>query len=457
MPNWTNSSPPTAKPATDGGGAISTDFDLTTFRRRSPIIPAASSHGEVHLPPQSDDSERPSTLPQEELNPLLNPTLGRNLGRWAEVYFTSTPEKRDEAVQQLIRELNENPAQDEAAGSQPVRRPSPQEMKPQGSPIADGKVRGATCFWCGYINRPRHKFCGRCGEPLTLPDADLPGIEQRRGPAPVSETDHRRIETLDSAARMFPSLQPAASSNARTFPPRQSRDFDVSTETPFRGRFRVTARRPLPLWFVALLVVVVVVSAYVGWRGGSSRIASRNAAQATQPAATRSPISTTDSATTDSARTDSATTSSATSGSSINPIPNPTAGPKTEPPASLATSIAATGKPVPSVAAPTNAAVTPDPSPGVTGKGAAELALAQEFLIGANGKQPNKSMAVQWLWKAVRKENVEATVLLSDLYLRGDGVPKSCDQARLLLDAAAIKGRKDAAEQLRNLAAFGCE
>jgi TPR repeat protein len=109
------------------------------------------------------------------------------------------------------------------------------------------------------------------------------------------------------------------------------------------------------------------------------------------------------------------------------------------------------------VAAPTNAAVTPDPSPGVTGKGAAELALAQEFLIGANGKQPNKSMAVQWLWKAVRKENVEATVLLSDLYLRGDGVPKSCDQARLLLDAAAIKGRKDAAEQLRNLAAFGCE
>jgi hypothetical protein len=43
------------------------------------------------------------------------------------------------------------------------------------------------------------------------------------------------------------------------------------------------------------------------------------------------------------------------------------------------------------------------------------------------------------------------------LYLRGDGVPKNCDQARLLLDAAARKGGTAAAERLRNLQAFGCE
>jgi len=57
----------------------------------------------------------------------------------------------------------------------------------------------------------------------------------------------------------------------------------------------------------------------------------------------------------------------------------------------------------------------------------------------------------------VGKGNLSATVTLSDLYLRGDGVPKSCDQARLLLDAAARKGGTAAANRLRNLQAFGCE
>ena len=40
-------------------------------------------------------------------------------------------------------------------------------------------------------------------------------------------------------------------------------------------------------------------------------------------------------------------------------------------------------------------------------------------------------------------ENTRANVLLADLFLLGDGVPKSCDQARLLLVAAAKKGRPE--------------
>jgi len=56
----------------------------------------------------------------------------------------------------------------------------------------------------------------------------------------------------------------------------------------------------------------------------------------------------------------------------------------------------------------------------------------------------------------VGKGNVAATISLSVLYLRGDGVTKSCDQARLLLDAAARKGGRAAGERLRNLQAFGC-
>jgi TPR repeat protein len=78
-------------------------------------------------------------------------------------------------------------------------------------------------------------------------------------------------------------------------------------------------------------------------------------------------------------------------------------------------------------------------------------------LSGNHGMTRDSREAAQWLWKAVGKGNLAATMALSDLYLRGDGVPKNCDQARLLLDAAARKGGTTAAQRLRNLQAFGCE
>src|SRR5439155_26592225 len=45
------------------------------------------------------------SLRTSDLNPLINPVLGRNLGRWARVYFMSLPAQRDEAVGELLREL----------------------------------------------------------------------------------------------------------------------------------------------------------------------------------------------------------------------------------------------------------------------------------------------------------------------------------------------------------------
>ena len=83
--------------------------------------------------------------------------------------------------------------------------------------------------------------------------------------------------------------------------------------------------------------------------------------------------------------------------------------------------------------------------------------MAEKYLNGAPGTPRDSAEAAQWLWKAVGKRNLEATLALSDLYVRGDGVPKSCDQARLLLDAAARKGAKAAAQRLRNLPASGCQ
>jgi hypothetical protein len=89
--------------------------------------------------------------------------------------------------------------------------------------------------------------------------------------------------------------------------------------------------------------------------------------------------------------------------------------------------------------------------------GAAELGMAQKFLNPPPGVARDSGEAAVWLWKAVAKKNLAATMLLSDLFLRGDGVPKSCDQARYLLDAAARRGEKAAAARLRNLQAFGCQ
>jgi len=61
----------------------------------------------------TEDSENPDQLPRPELNPMLNPLLGQNLGRWAEVYFTSAPEDRDRAVEDLLKELETHQAEAE--------------------------------------------------------------------------------------------------------------------------------------------------------------------------------------------------------------------------------------------------------------------------------------------------------------------------------------------------------
>ena len=95
--------------------------------------------------------------------------------------------------------------------------------------------------------------------------------------------------------------------------------------------------------------------------------------------------------------------------------------------------------------------------PGTGGDGSDELAVAQGYLNGRHGAPRDSTEAVRWLWRSVAKQNATATLLLSDFYLRGDGVSKSCDQARLLLDAAARKGKAAAGERLRNLQAFGCQ
>ncbi len=61
------------------------------------------------------------------------------------------------------------------------------------------------------------------------------------------------------------------------------------------------------------------------------------------------------------------------------------------------------------------------------------------------------------LWASVKKGHVPAEVTLADLYRRGEGVEKNCDQARVLLVAASKKGSIEARQMLEQIAERGCQ
>ena len=68
----------------------------------------------------------------------------------------------------------------------------------------------------------------------------------------------------------------------------------------------------------------------------------------------------------------------------------------------------------------------------------------------------DRSAEVTRLWSAVASGNASAEVDLARLYLRGDGVPQNCEQAKVLLSAAAKGGSIDARQELKKLRASDC-
>jgi hypothetical protein len=93
--------------------------------------------------------------------------------------------------------------------------------------------------------------------------------------------------------------------------------------------------------------------------------------------------------------------------------------------------------------------------PKVADSGDAELATAERYLREKTGPG-SSAAAANSLWAAVKKGNVSAEIALADLYARGDGVTKNCDQARVLLRAAAEKGSSMASQQLAQMIRTGC-
>jgi hypothetical protein len=89
-------------------------------------------------------------------------------------------------------------------------------------------------------------------------------------------------------------------------------------------------------------------------------------------------------------------------------------------------------------------------------QGQAEYQQAVHIL---QGKYPSYSQAeaVRLLWAAVEKRNPNAELMLADMYWHGKGLPRNCDQTRILLTAASRKGSAEAQRKLQEFQQQGCE
>lgn len=423
------------------------------------------------MPSQTDHSDGAGTLPSPELNPLLNPLLGQNMGRWAEVYFTSPPEKREQAVLELLRELQgENPQHDAsnaAPASSDLERSAAQPAIAAAPSFAEAQPAGVRCHRCGRENPASHRFCGICGIALAeqpsatgihvadLHVADL-HVEDPHVDGPIEDRpiEDRRIEDWPIEDRLqdrpAPSAgavyEPALLANElslfRSARDTDSRD-DIFSDPPASRSYRV---------YVGIaLATVIFALAYMAWRSSQTTSGNSHAAsQAPNAAATTLPAPA--SASPSTSKADAPEQPAASNQAAGVPSPDAAAAPASED-ATPKSGRDTTAKAAP----PSTLATEKNPTAeSLAGNGAEELAVAQRYLSGSNGEPRNSVEAAKWLWKAMAKHNGSASVLLADLYLKGDGVPKNCDQARILLDSAALRGTKDAGERLRHLQAFGC-
>jgi len=81
---------------------------------------------------------------------------------------------------------------------------------------------------------------------------------------------------------------------------------------------------------------------------------------------------------------------------------------------------------------------------------------SSEEPVATSTRKQDPADQVRALWSAVGQGNTGAEVTLAKLYLIGGGVPKNCDQARVLLRAAAKKGNSEAISKLSQITRQGC-
>jgi hypothetical protein len=391
-----------------------------------------------HLTDKSDNGQ----LPDDALNPLVNPLLAANMGRWAEVYFTNPPERRVQAVTDLIRELETSSKAVTRGGSEPgAENARPVRPAPRAAALTAPPRRASSdvvCSGCRQDNPEGQRFCGMCGRLLQTAHQ-----EESRGDGEAEATAWANHESADVSS--YPESEGYAD--------RADDNIESADEPDGRFEFAPLAVNDLPSFaresdpvpyrhriYIGLIVGIVLAALiYLArfrtevFSGDEESPAARAIPAAQSASETTEPSTAQPSPPVE--KVDRNESTPATVQSTKQTAPQPQRKQEAVPPPRT--------EPSPAITASTSGGAS----------GAGELAEAQKYL---SGNQLNSGEAVPWLWKAVAKGNAGATVTLADLYLRGVGVAKNCDQGRLLLDVAAKKGATGAAEQLRNLQAFGC-
>ena len=302
------------------------------------------------------------------------------------------------------------------------------------------------CGACAHENPAEERFCGMCGASLQ--------ISPEGTPSAVRATPNLLWAVTIPEYAIDAELHPTAASGGHNepkaawpLPERILPSFAVQSEpesVPYRYRLYVGAVLALLLPPLIYMYMASRSTKTISDAPGTQFAVSRNIPLAPPPAPPAVPAVSAEPSTTE----------------SIPPEENSSASPAA-PPVRVKSQPAATSRRINRVRArPASTIVTTAASSyalAADASGAQDLATAEMYLNGTQGMPRDRREAAQWLWKAVGKGNVAATTTLSDLYLRGDGVPKNCDQARLLLDAAARKGGRAAAARLGHLQAFDCD
>jgi hypothetical protein len=408
MRNSGSSNPPIARLATDRG------FNVSSF---------------------DNNSDKHKTSRPMELNPLSSPLLSKNMDRWAEVYFSGPPEKREQAIQELLREL----AGDMASAGNPANVTGEQARRgteDAAAPIAPSGPLPVRESVRDSALRNRPETWSENSEPR--PFGSLPGSEifttpnraQEAAPKPTSDTERLLAPILGSNNTLgwARGNQQLAADPSRLF---------LDHPSMHRRNGALTT---------AALAILVGTLFYVGCRETTAWLRIHAVPRSAAPE-----------------------TRSATASSTKNGVPS--GQPDTGANPALGPPSAAAGSPKKESPSRTPADDKPNGASTIraaqyqsaqnqtaqnSGPGTEELAKAKDYLNGTRGKPRDSSEAVKWLWQSVAKQNAAASLLLSDLYVKGDGVPQNCDQARLLLNAAARRGVPGAGERIRNLPSVGC-
>ena len=311
----------------------------------------------------------------------------------------------------------------------------------------------APCAKCGYQNANVHRFCGMCGTPLPFDpafwDQHLPfGF-------PRNASVRGDVAAPRPAARsepVFPTLSLYA--NLNDPPEAEAADDQGVSDIGWLRQKNLSAGEPSAprrwAWFLLAVFGVLLMGVFFYPRlrphqrpsipgEPSMPLSQRNSLPLNQPG---------------------------TDGLSASVAPTPKHNPVTANPATGKPSAAhdlrnSVRKPIAEQGGSAFFSATPTEAEGATvteastANGSVELATAEAYLSGKNGSR-NSAEAAKLLWRAVAKGNTTAILLLSDLYKAGDGVAKSCDQARLLLRAAVQKNVAEATPRLRELETSGC-